>query len=88
MEMKRVNRAQLRGKPLDEDCKRTYRTSHQYGSDDNRVFCYGLRNMFDDRLLRKCRECGAHVDNAEPPERSEGGNDQKKANEKRTPTGI
>lgn len=63
-----INRAKLRGKPLDEDCKKAVRTSHEYGLQDNRVFCYGLyKEMSDWEIKKKCRECGAYVYNAEPP---------------------
>ena len=67
--MKKVNRAQLRGKPLDEDCKKANTTKYEYGPDDNRIFCYGLYpgcNDFD--VLDKCRECRAYAYNALPPE--------------------
>lgn len=37
-----ISRAKLRGKALDNDCKTAHITSHEYGLDDDRVFCYGL----------------------------------------------
>ena len=61
-----IDRAKLRGKPLDEDCKRAHRTSHEYGIKDDRVFCYGIVNLMYDEPLEKCLECGAFVDNAKP----------------------
>ena len=65
--MKTVNRAQLRGKQLDADCKKANVTSHEYGMRDNRVFCFGLyKEMSDCEIAEKCQHCGAFVDNAEP----------------------
>ena len=61
-------RAAQRGKPLDEDCKRAYRSKYEYGSHDDRIFCYGLIDLRYDEPADKCRECGAFVDNAKPPE--------------------
>lgn len=64
-----IDRAKLRGKPLDEDCHRAHRTSHEYGIKDDRVFCYGLyaeNSVYD--IAEKCLKCGAYVDNAEPLE--------------------
>lgn len=63
-----ISRAQLRGKPLDDDCRIARQSSHEYGMNDNRVFCYGLMDRMTDEYLQKCRECGAFVDNAEPPD--------------------
>ena len=68
--MKRVSRAQLRGKPLDIDCKNTYTTNHEYGEEDKRVFCFGQYDEETEKVIRKCRECGAYVENAKPLERS------------------
>ena len=69
--MKKINRAQLRGKPLDEDCNKAYRTTHEYGLDDNRIFCYGLIDRMNDEELPKCRECGAWAYNAKPLEKAQ-----------------
>lgn len=63
-----ISRKQLRGKPLDIDCKRARQTTHEYGWQDNRVFCYGLIDRMTDEHLQKCKECRAFVDNAEPPD--------------------
>ena len=63
-----INRAKLRGKPLDEDCKKAKTTSCEYGIYDGRIFCLGIVDMKNDEYLSKCRECGAFVDNAEPIE--------------------
>ena len=64
---KTINRAKLRGKPLDSDCKKAYITRHEYGLDDPRRFCFGLcdpAKCYD--TLPKCVECKAYVGNAEP----------------------
>lgn len=62
------DRAKLRGKPLDTDCRKAMRTSREYGLQDTRVFCYGLyKEMSDCEVQHKCRECGAYYVNAEPP---------------------
>lgn len=60
-------RAAVRGKPLDEDCKRAIITTHEYGQEDNRKFCYGICNGFPDEVAEKCIECKAYAYNAEPP---------------------
>lgn len=65
----KIDRAKLRGKPLDEDCRRANRTTHEYGMHDNRVFCFGLcTDMTDWEIQEKCKVCGAFVDNAKPLE--------------------
>lgn len=61
-----INRATLRGKPLDIDCLLARQSSHEYGLNDKRIFCYGLIDCMCDEYLEKCRKCGAFVDNAEP----------------------
>lgn len=63
-----ISRAKLRGKKLDEDCKRAYTSTNEYGSDDDRVFCYGLIDCSTDDLIEKCRNCKALAYNATPPE--------------------
>ena len=63
-----INRAKIRGKKLDEDCKRAYTTTNEYGSDDDRVFCYGLIDYSTDDLIEKCRNCKALTYNSTPPE--------------------
>ena len=64
--MKTINRAQLRGKPLDLMCKRARTTRHECGPKDNRVFCFGLADCMTEELVPTCRHCKALVDNAEP----------------------
>ena len=58
-----ISRAKIRGEKLDEDCKRAYTTSHEYGPDDDRVFCYGLFDYSNDEI------CKAHVYNSTPLEK-------------------
>lgn len=63
-----ISRAKIRGKKLDEDCKRTCTSSHEYGLDDDRVFCYGIVDYSTDELIEKCKNCKALVCKATPPE--------------------
>lgn len=65
--MKRVNRAQLRGRPLDPLCKKAYTTTHEYGPEDKRVFCYGFNSMMTDEPEYECSQCGAFIRNMTPP---------------------
>ena len=67
-----VNRAQLRGVALDADCRRAHTTQHEYGMEDERIFCYGIVDTMTDDCLPKCGEFRAFVQNAEPPEGSKG----------------
>lgn len=62
-----IDRARLRGKELDEDCRRAHVTRHEYGPEDNRVFCYGLERQ-PGSCEEKCATCAAFVWNAGPPE--------------------
>ena len=64
--MKRVSRAQLRGKPLDDDCRIAGISKHECGPDDQRCFCYGLKDMMTDDLVDKCWDCPAYAMNATP----------------------
>ena len=60
-----ISRAKLKCKPLDRDCMRANKTTHEYGIKDDRVYCYGLyEDMSDWEIRKKCRKCGAYVDNA------------------------
>ena len=57
-----------RGKTLDDDCRKANITTHEYGMDDNRVFCFGLyEETSESEIRKKCAECSAFVLNAEPP---------------------
>lgn len=62
--MKKINRNILRGKPLDELCKKARTTTKECGEFDNRVFCYGLIDPMLDEALEMCKACNAYVINA------------------------
>jgi hypothetical protein len=51
---------------LDTDCvvKKTYISTHEYGEEDNRRYCYGLFDNFKDEVLEKCKICEAYINNA------------------------
>ena len=66
--MKTIGRDKLRGKPLDYECYSAHTTRHEYGENDNRVFCYGFTDSMTDIPLTKCMLCKAFINNAEPPE--------------------
>lgn len=66
--MKTINRAQLRGEPLDPMCKRARTSRHEFGPQDNRVFCYGLYDCMAEEMIQSCKDCKALIDNAEPEE--------------------
>ena len=66
--MKRVTRAQLRGLPLDPLCKKANTTTHEYGQEDNRIFCYGWENCMTDEPEDLCAVCKAFIRNATPLE--------------------
>lgn len=68
--MKTVTRAQLRGKPLERICYSAHTTRHEFGPQDNRVFCYGVYVLGpeDGQLHGNCYNCKALVDHAEPVE--------------------
>lgn len=59
-------RAKLRGKQLDDDCYIAKISTHEFGMDDDRKFCYGINNGFPDELAEKCKICGAYCMNAKP----------------------
>jgi hypothetical protein len=59
--MKKINRAILRGKPLDSDCYKAKTTIHEYGKNDNRCFCLGLADRKTDEPIKKCVQCKAFV---------------------------
>lgn len=63
----RNDRATLRGKPLDDDCKRAKISKHEFGLNDKRCYCYGLfapNSIYE--VHPKCLECGAYCLNAKP----------------------
>ena len=61
------SRAQLRGKPLDKDCYKARISTHEYGPNDNRKFCYDLMDLRTDDLCKECQSCNANVMNAQEP---------------------
>ena len=63
--MKTIGRDKIRGKHMDGDCYSAKTTRHEFGENDNRVFCYGLMDSADN-ILPKCLKCKAYVDNATP----------------------
>lgn len=65
--MKRVTRAQLRGKPLDPDCIKIAKSdSGQFGPDDKRCYCTGIWSPMHEDYLGKCVYCPALNVNATP----------------------
>ena len=66
--MKTVNRAQLRGEQLKQNCYIAKTVRHEFGRNDNRVFCYGVVDPMTDDLIAQCRDCKALIDYAEPLE--------------------
>lgn len=65
--MKRINRAQLKGSPLEEDCKKfAYSDPHQFGPEDKRCFCSGIWDRMRDEYCKKCVTCAAWNGNAIP----------------------
>lgn len=67
--MKKVTRAELRGKPLNRDCYKANTTTGEYGKEDNRVFCYGLYQDRMEEIREECLNCNAYVNNAQPLKR-------------------
>ena len=61
-----ISRSKLRGEPLEDYCKRAKTTKHEYGLEDDRIFCYGMFNCWNDDILQTCKNCKAYVNNAEP----------------------
>jgi len=55
-----INRAQLRGKPLDKDCKRAH--TWPVG---NKNGCFGIIDLMTDELFEECAQCGALIGNIE-----------------------
>ena len=57
----RVNRAQMRGRPLDADCYKAHLSMHEYVTETHDyIGCYGLVSE-PDTPLDKCRKCGAYA---------------------------
>lgn len=64
--MKRVSRAQLRGKSLSAMCKKAHTTTNEYGLGDKRVFCCGIWEAMTEEPVADCKLCGAFVWNEKP----------------------
>lgn len=64
--MKIINRAKLRGKPLDDICKKAKPASQEYAN-DNRVFCMGYIDARTEEAVDECLKCRAYIWNATPP---------------------
>lgn len=71
--MKKISRADLRGKPLNFDCRRARTTRGEYGKKDYRVFCYGLYRERTEEIREECLNCKAYVMNAEHLEKEREG---------------
>lgn len=54
-----MNRAELRGKPLDWDCK----MSRTVKETDGNTYCYGTYDCMTDEPIEQCRVCKAFVNN-------------------------
>jgi len=61
--MKKVNRAELRGIPLEKECLKANTTTHEYGPNDNRIFCRGLYDGSTEELIEMCLNCKANIEN-------------------------
>lgn len=62
-----ISRAELRGKRLENECYGANTTRHEYGIEDNRIFCYGLyMEQSETEICDKCLKCKAFVGNATP----------------------
>ena len=56
--MKTINRAKIKGKPLDNDCKNA-RVCTEEDKDTKYCFCYGIVDLHYDDYLDKCKNCKA-----------------------------
>ena len=59
-------RAKLRKKPLDDNCYLAKISTHEYGMNDDRKYCYGIYDKYPEELAEKCKTCGAYCMNATP----------------------
>ena len=64
---KTIDRKHLRNAPLLPFCVKAHTTRHEYGPDDNRVFCYGVIDMRTDEYLVACKKFKEFVSNSTPP---------------------
>ncbi len=60
--MKTINRAKIKGQPLDDDCK-TARVCVEEDKNAKYCFCYGIVDLHYDEYLDKCKQCKACVKN-------------------------
>ena len=56
--MKTMNRAKIKGKPLDDDCK-TAHVCVEFDEDTKYCFCYGIIDLHYDDYIDKCKQCKA-----------------------------
>ena len=62
--MKILNRAVIRGKPLESLCYRAKTLRNYNGKNDNRILCYGMaEDLEEDIVCECCKECKAFVRN-------------------------
>jgi hypothetical protein len=59
-------RAKTRSEKLMPYCYWAKATTHEYGMNDNRYFCYGIADSRTDALIHECEKCKAYVNNALP----------------------
>ena len=61
---KKVPREELRGAPLDKDCKYAFSSTSYFGAFENRELCCGLfEDMKTGKKREKCLKCGAYFKN-------------------------
>lgn len=54
-----------------EECYRAKVSTHEYGPNDDRNFCYGLYSKMFDDYLDECWKCGSFCLNAKPIEKED-----------------
>ena len=59
--MKKITRADLRGKHLEPFCQKAQISNYECGPKDNRQYCYGLVSKQTDELIYECANCKANV---------------------------
>ena len=60
--MKTLNRAKIKGEPLDDDCKIAH-VCTEFGDNTKYCFCYGIIDLHYDDYIDKCEKCKACVKN-------------------------
>lgn len=66
--MRTINRSNIRGETMEEDCK-TAKVCSEFYKDTKYCFCYGIIDLHYDEYIDKCKNCKACVKNM--PERIE-----------------